>query len=376
VRVGLATLLVAVFAGDGALAHDSDYSYLRLRIGESRIGGEWEIHQRDARIALGLSGDVAGERAWVELRAREPALRALLAERLALSIPAGVCEPVFAEGFREMPDERDYAVLSFAAGCPGEIESLRIGYTLLFDLDTAHRGFFTAEDAHQTHVGVFHAEQRELTLTVRQLDLRRQLLDYLREGAWHIWLGPDHLLFLLALLLPASLRLGAEGWEPREQPGDVVREVAKIVIAFALAHSLTLTLAAVGVVRLPSRWVEASIAVSVLAVAWNNLRPFLPGRGAALAFGFGLVHGLGFAGALAQLGLPRQTRGLSLLAFNVGVEFGQLAVVAALLPAIYAARRTRSYRRVAVGAASLGIAWIAAIWLIERLFGLELVPVL
>jgi hypothetical protein len=139
-------------------------------------------------------------------------------------------------------------------------------------------------------------------------------------------------LFLMALLLPVPLVRAGGGWAPREDTRAAAGDVVRIVTAFTLAHSLTLALGALGLVRLPGRWVETAIAASVFAAAWNNLRPFLPGRAAALAFGFGLVHGLGFAGALAQLGLPRQARGLALLAFNLGVELGQLAIVATMPP--------------------------------------------
>ena len=223
-------------------------------------------------------------------------------------------------------------------------------------------------------MGVFTAGQTEVRFGVRQLDRWRQFSDYLREGIRHIWGGVDHLLFLIALLLPAPLVASAGGLVPRKTFGAVVREVLKVVTAFTLAHSITLSLAVLGALRLPARWVEAAIAFSVFAAAWNNLRPFLPGRAWMLAFGFGLVHGLGFAGALSQLGLPRQAKGLALLAFNLGVEAGQLAIVALVLPAIFAARRTRAYQPLVLRIGSLLIAWIAAIWLIERVFGFELLP--
>ena len=246
---------------------------------------------------------------------------------------------------------------------------------LLFDLDPKHRGFFAVDDPYQTYIGVFTASEVEVSFDVRQLDRWRQFVDYLREGIQHIWLGIDHVLFLIALLLPAPLVAAAGGlWLPRETFRAVGVEVLKVVTAFTVAHSITLSLAVLGALRLPGRWVEAAIAFSVFAAAWNNLRPFLPGRPWLLAFGFGLVHGLGFAGALSQLGLPRQAKGLALLAFNLGVEIGQLAIVALILPAMFAARRTPAYQRIVLRFGSLLIAWIAAVWLIERLLGFELIP--
>src|SRR5262249_18746841 len=157
----------------------------------------------------------------------------------------------------------------------------------------------------------------------------------------HIWSGLDHILFLLALLLPAALVREGTAWSPRPGLWTTAREVLKVVTAFTVAHSITLCLSFFGLVTLPSRWLEATIALSVFAAAWNNLRPFLPGRAWVMALGFGLVHGLGFAGALRNLALPMRARGLALASFNVGVEVGQLAIVAAVLPLLYAASRRR-----------------------------------
>jgi hypothetical protein len=120
--------------------------------------------------------------------------------------------------------------------------------------------------------------------------------------------------------------------------------------------------------------VETGIALSVFAAAWNNLRPFLPGRAWWIAGGFGLIHGLGFAGALNNLSLPRHARVLALGAFNVGVELGQLAIVCVALPLLYAASRRRAYPRFVMGVGSLGIAWLALLWAVQRGTGLTLLP--
>jgi hypothetical protein len=137
-----------------------------------------------------------------------------------------------------------------------------------------------------------------------------------------------------------------------------------------LAHSLTLCLSFFGLVAPKAQWVEVAIALSVGAAAWNNLRPFLPGKAWAIALAFGLVHGLGFAGALKNLSLPVHARGLALAAFNVGVELGQLAIVAVVLPLLYAASRRAWYPRIVLGVGSFLIVWVAALWTIQRTFGL------
>ena len=148
----------------------------------------------------------------------------------------------------------------------------------------------------------------------------------------------------------------------------------KAFTAFTLARSLILTLAALEMVTLPSHWVESAIAASVVLAALNNPFPVLHGRLWMVAFVFGLIHGFGFASVLADLGLPQDALLLALVGFNVGVEVGQLAIVAVFLPLAFSLRRTWLYRRLVFIGGSLLIASIAAIWLGERVFDFKLLP--
>jgi hypothetical protein len=146
--------------------------------------------------------------------------------------------------------------------------------------------------------------------------------------------------------------------------------VLKVVTAFTLAHSITLTLAALGVVSLPSRVVESVIAASVVLAALDNLWGRLERRRWAMAFAFGLVHGFGFASVLADLGLPQDALVLALVGFNVGVELGQLAIVLVFLPVAFALRATAFYQVGVLKGGSIVIALLAAWWFAERAFDL------
>jgi len=198
---------------------------------------------------------------------------------------------------------------------------------------------------------------------------------YVGQGVWHIWIGFDHILFLVALLLPAVLwrQGGARGhWVPAPAFRAAFWDVLKIVTAFTLAHSITLTLATLGWVSPPSRPVESLIAASVALAAANNLWPVMGGKRWLVAFVFGLVHGFGFAGALAELGLPQGALALALFGFNVGVELGQLAIVVLFLPLAYSLRRTRFYRQAVLVGGSVLIAALALVWFVERAFDIKL----
>lgn len=197
---------------------------------------------------------------------------------------------------------------------------------------------------------------------------------YVQQGVWHIWSGYDHILFLMALLLPAVLLRVDGRWTPVSTFRAAAIAVVKTVTAFTAAHSITLTLAALGYIQVPSRLVESVIAASVLIAALNNVVPlFKIDRAWLMAFAFGLVHGLGFANVLFELGLPKQTLLLALVGFNVGVELGQLAIVAAFLPTAFYLRGTTLYARAVMQAGSAAIMLMAAVWFVERAFAVELI---
>ncbi len=369
--VGGSTLVAGARA---ARAHGLGMSQLRLRVDGARIDGEWDVQLHDALLALGRSPQLAGEPAWRELRAREPELRAYLAGRLAVNADGAPCPLALAPS--PMREQAEPAQVTFAlsARCPGAPVRLGLRADLLFDRDPAHRAYFSVEDARITHAGVLRADRRAVTLDIHHFHALQIIAELVREGATHIWSGADHLLFLLVLLLPAPLvRRGGE-WSRRDGLAPVMREVLKLVTAFTAAHSVTLALAFAGFLLLPARWVEATIAFSVFAAAWNNLRPFLPGRAWTMALGFGLVHGLGFAGALRNLSLPTRARGLALASFNLGVELGQIGIVAAVLPLLYLGSKRPFYTRLVLGAGSLAVAWLALLWTVERATGMAFLP--
>jgi hypothetical protein len=154
-----------------------------------------------------------------------------------------------------------------------------------------------------------------------------------------------------------------------------LRSALKIVTVFTVAHSITLWMAVTGYVTLPSRFVEASIAMSIVVTAIHNIYPVLPLPGWAIAFVFGLVHGFGFANVLLDLGLRHASLGLALLGFNVGVELGQLAIVLVFLPLAFLARSTVFYRALVFRFGSVLIGVIGAMWMVERVFNLRIMGV-
>ncbi len=168
---------------------------------------------------------------------------------------------------------------------------------------------------------------------------------------------------------------GEKRWQPNERFRDAFIDVLKIVTAFTVAHSTTLSLATLQVVSLPARISESAIAMSVVLAALNNLFPIVRDKRWVVAFGFGLIHGFGFASVLTDLGLPRGVLAVALVGFNLGVEVGQIAIVGVFLPLAYLLRRTRLYRDFVLVGGSSAIVVVAALWFVERAFDLKFLPV-
>jgi len=365
-------LLGALLWSSSAHAHKASDSYLTLDVKGERIEGRWDIALRDLELAIGLDADGDGQLTWDEVRARHDAIAAFALSHLKLSAGGADCPLTVTRQLVDDHTDGAYTVLILEGACPAPVETLAIGYTLLADLDPQHRGLLALRHGAATSSSILGPDNAHPTLQVAEPAPWRQFAEYVRQGVWHIWIGIDHILFLLSLLLPAVLLYREREWVGRARFRDAGLDVVRVVTAFTLAHSLTLSLAALGVLALPSRLVESAIAASVIVAALNNLRPLYQRGRVLFAFGFGLLHGFGFASVLADLGLPQGALLVSLVGFNVGVELGQLAIVAVFLPLAYRLRNGMFYQRVVMVGGSVAIAILAGVWLLERALDLRL----
>ena len=370
--------LAALLAGGAALAHKPSDSYLSLTVPRSGsvLSGQWDVALRDLDFVLGLDADHDGAITWGELKAARARIERYAFEHLSLeAIGHGERQRCAVSSGDLLVDEHvdgHYAVLRFSADCGIEPVTLAVRYQLLFEVDPTHRGLLALAGPGAQQAAVLSRERPQATLSVAAPGRWQQFAGFVSEGVWHILKGYDHILFLLTLLFPAVVRRGAAGWEARHSLREVVSEVLKVVTAFTLAHSLTLSLAVLGLVHLPARLVESAIAATVLVGALNNLRPVVVRGRWVVAFLFGLVHGFGFASVLADLGLNGANLALSLVGFNVGVELGQLVIVAAVMPLAFLLRDTALYRRRFMPATALVIAVLATWWLLARASGASL----
>jgi hypothetical protein len=361
-------LMLMLMASTAALAHVASNGFLLVQVHGQQLSGSIELAVRDVELAIGVDVNRDGKVTWGELRAGAPLLMKYVAQHLSLGAQDSHCPLNFQALQVNERVDGNYAWLPFTALCPLAVRQLRIRYSLMDDIDPSHRGLLTLIDGAISQTGVLGGKGAPPLFTVDAPSRARAFVEYLQAGIWHIWSGIDHLLFLFSLLLPAVLLRQHGRWEPVPRARPAFFSILKVVTAFTLAHSITLSLAALDVVRLPSRLTESVIAASIVVAALNNIFPLVTENRARIAFAFGLLHGFGFASVLADMGLPHTARLVSLLAFNLGIEAGQLAVVLAVMPVVYALRSGAIYRRAVMPWGSAVIAAVALVWLVQRAF--------
>ena len=364
-----------------ALAHKPSDSYLTLGVLGNTLEVRWDLALRDLDNELGLDTDDDGVLTWGEVQHREADMRAFAFAGLKLQSGGAACETPPAAGAPALQLDRHsdgtYAVLRQTLRCPLTIRRVDVEYRLFAASDPSHRGIVRVSGGGVERSAVIGPDMPLRRFELGEASVGDTVRDFVGEGIRHIWFGFDHILFLLTLLLPSVLVLRSPGaLDTAESTFRLASmDVIRIVTAFTVAHSITLTLAVLDLVALPSRLVESAIALTVILAAANNLRPVMRERRWLAAFGFGLFHGFGFAGALRDLGLPSGDLAVSLFGFNLGVEIGQLAIVSAFFPVAYVWRGTRWYRFGVMRVGSGAIAVLAGIWLVERGFDLRLLPV-
>ena len=376
VRWRVAAMLLTWAAAGTAQAHKASDAYLSWRVDGATIEQRVDIALRDIDRDLALDADGDGNLSWGEVRRRWGEIEHLVADSIRVKADGMVCR-VAASSAPQLDEHTDgrYAVLQQTLQCPHRVQTLELDYRLFAASDPTHRGVARIVGKRDESAMLVPGELgRRFDVTDAPSSNHRSFLGFVTEGMHHIAVGLDHVLFLVTLLLVAVWRRDGRSWVPRASAAASWKETLRLVTAFTLAHSLTLGLAATGVLAPPSRWVESLIAVSVLVAALDNLWPFVRGPRWLMVTFFGLVHGLGFAGPLQDLGLRRGEILQPLLGFNLGVELGQLTLVALLLPLACSLREARWYRLAAVQGGSTAIATLALAWTIERSLQVSVLP--
>jgi hypothetical protein len=355
--LGVALACLLPFA---AWAHSSSTSYVTIVASGHDARLQWSIALRDLDTAIGLDANDDGDITWGELRARQSEVDAYALSRLHLSTGGADCIAGPVEHLADLLGDGGYAVLRTTLRCPVAIAGLDVRYGALFEIDPNHRALLNVTVEGVPHTGIASPSEpiAHFDASGGQFTLVRQ---FFQGGIEHLVAGADHVLFIVMLLAPLLLR-------PRpaaESPLPRLAEIVTLLTAFTVAHGLTLTLAVLGLAHVFTAVAELGIAATILVTAVDNIVPFLPRQRGLLAFGFGLIHGLGVAGGLGPLHLPAASLALALLSFSLGLEAAQIGIALAASPIAHVLRATPAVSHRMLPVLSGGVALLAVLWIGE-----------
>lgn len=386
-RIFLLFLLGMLIHNEALQAHEPDHSYVYLRIYKDAIGGRFEMTAKDMNRAIG--SNLAIELDASEVEKILPQIQAYLKSHATFSANGKTYTIKFTDmTVLDLEEAKvdDFARINFdLEGVTTVPEKLDISYNALFDNTPKHRGVLVVEYNWKAGIvnnamiaNLFEPSKSSVTLDLSDANLWKGFVALVKLGVWHIWIGLDHILFIVALILPGVVRRKKpeaeflhDPWIPVEAFKPAFFYILKIITFFTIAHSITLALASLKIVNLNIRMVESIIAISIALAAYHNIRPIFKGREWVMAFGFGLFHGFGFASVLGDKGLGGDYMLLSLFGFNVGVELGQVLIICMIFPILYLIRKSFIYPYI-IKYGSMVLIFISIYWFIERAFDVDL----
>jgi hypothetical protein len=350
-----------------AFAHATSTTYLILQLpqGDGPVAVRWDLPVQDIAWTVFIDADYDGNVTWQEVQNAKAAISSAMLAQISVQRGGAPCALSVRDFALASRDELNFVSVALAADCP-QRGLTTIGGLLFMSGDASQRVLLSAIRGKEQLTGVISAADPTWAEPA-QASAWRSFARFIGEGVWHVLIGYDHIAFVLLLLLPSVMRPVDGKWQGASGLRQVAREMFTIITAFTVAHSITLALAVTGAVKLPVKPIEVAIAASIAVAGGLNLLPRLSKLRLPLAFGFGFVHGFGFANALREIDAEGSALLPLLAGFNVGVELAQLGIVAVVLPLIYSMRTTRWYASgvLPLGSCALGMAGV--VWLLQRI---------
>lgn len=357
--------ILLVFWGN-LFAHQSSLAFLNMQIQEKQVKGNYKLAIEDALLLYNLDTNFDSKLQWKEVIGAQKELQTIIKSQLHFSSNSQVCNLDFEDVKLDYLHTNKYFHFDFLVECSKRVEILDIEYSLLFDKDSQHKMYFTLKDNENEYSSLFTQDMMSKTIQLGSPAVFESFIEFLKEGIIHIFIGYDHILFLLSLLLTSVLVYKNKVYSVEDSFKKTLFSTLKIITAFTLAHSLTLTLSVLGYISMESWMIEAVIALSIVIAAFNNIVVFMYKRLWVFIFIFGLIHGMGFATVLTELGLSTELKVLSLIGFNIGVEVGQVMIILLVVPLLFSIRKWSYYKVVVLQMFSALIILIGLYWLYER----------
>lgn len=379
-RMGAALCLFLLTAGATAtvLAHTVGENYIFVNFRDQTIDGRFEIHFDDLRDKVGVTIEGDGPDARASVAASASRVHEYIRRHFSIGPPAGSpYELEFTAADVLALPHGSFAQYQFRSHTGPLPDRLQLHHAMLYEGDRFHRGLLLVEYNEKTRRNygeeyvamVFGPTNAAQSLDLTSIPALMRPRDMIWQGMLHIWIGLDHILFLVALMLPTVVAFGNPSWTPVARFPRAAWSLLRVITVFTIAHSVTLVLAAMGFLDVPSRLVEAVIALSILLVALNNITGTVRDGSLFVILGLGLFHGLGFASVMGHLPIRMNALLKGVVGFNIGVELGQVAIVAVLFPALFLARTHPLYVPVVLKAGSVALMLVSGAWFVQRAFG-------
>lgn len=374
-------VLASMFLTGTANAHSPGQSYLYMSLYESVFSARFEVTAGDLNTALGLQLPTDGTLEVEQLAVHEEKIASYLRDRVKLALDDAPVELTYHSTILRDTSVAQYVLTEFQISLPAESpQFVNVEYNVLFDAIPDHKGFLLVENNWRTGTFdneanislTFSADDRKARLDLTESTLWSGFLAMLHLGAEHIIEGIDHVLFLMSLLLVSVVRRENGRWQGVGNARSAGLNLLKLVTAFTVAHSITLSLTVLGTLAIEGRIVESIIAASIVIAALEVFFPIFRSWFLLIVFVFGLFHGAGFAGILLEMNIHSDYLFLTLLGFNLGVEIGQVAIALVIFPILYLVRSRRAYLSFGMQATASCLILVASYWFIERAFNVDL----
>lgn len=349
-----------------AYAHRPNDSRLMLDITKPEIQGELWLQINDLEWVLGLDQNQDKKISWREFKEQLPMIEAQFPLSILIDKSNENC--FLKANLTDINSiaERSYARFSVQASCPSSAAPIHLKIGYLQQVDPQHQLFLSVKQGKDSRSLLLTPSQPEVTLT-DSVRVALTIQSFIQEGIRHIFTGYDHILFILTLLFSALIAV------PAKQQKYRIKSLLWMISSFTVAHSITLIGSALNWFSLPSQWVESAIAATVIVSALNVFLRWANEKLWIVTFSFGLIHGMGFASALRELAIPEQNFVTSLLSFNVGVEIGQMILLAGSLPVLFClAHIAFPFQQRAIRTGAGLITMMGFLWLIERVANIDL----
>lgn len=358
-----------------AWAHKPSDGFLTIKMEAAAISGQLDIAVKDLEMLLAVDNNRDLKVTWGELNSHREEIYRYGIEHLRISSNGAPCSLAPRDLLVTNYSDGAYATVLFNTSCTTEAtKTLVIDYDLLFDLDAQHRGLLNLSYRDSKNTFVFTNQAHSYQFEAVAAESGTQIMSFVKEGLLHIYHGYDHMLFLIALVLPAVYFRERRTFRPHASLRPVLLEAFKVITAFTLAHTVSLALTSFQIISPPpSRLLESLVASTVLLTAINNLYPLMKEKRWLAGFGFGLIHGMAFASVLTDLGLKGWHLAFPLVGFNLGVELAQATIVGSFLPVAFLLRNTGFYRTVFLTAGSVITAILALIWMSEQILNVSII---